>query len=56
MKADLVRKTWEIFNLTTKNVILMKLTAITYLYKIYHLVQKVGRKLKGVRRRIRKTS
>ena len=56
MKAELVRKTLEIFNLTTKNVILMKLTAIIYLYKIFHLVEKVGCKLKGVRKRIRKTS
>ena len=38
VKAELVQKTLEIFNLTTKNVILMKLTAIIYLYKVFHLV------------------
>ena len=37
MDAESVRKTLKIYNLTTKNAILTKLTAIMYLYEAFHL-------------------
>ena len=40
--ADLVRKTSKICNLTTLKAILMKLSLIIYLYKIFHLAKTWG--------------
>ena len=37
MDADLVRKIWKIVSLANTNAILMKLTAIVYLYKAFNL-------------------
>ena len=37
MGAEWVPKTWEIFNLTTANAILMKLTTILYLHNSFNL-------------------
>lgn len=37
MDADLVRKIWKIVSLANTNAILMKVTAIVYLYKAFNL-------------------
>ena len=41
--TDLVRKTLEIFNLTTTKAIMMKLSSNLYLFKIFHLANTWGR-------------
>ena len=38
MGAEWVPKTWKIFNLTTANIILMKLTTIFYLHSTFNWV------------------
>lgn len=53
--VDLVGKTLKIFDLTTTNVIMMKLTSGMCLHKISHLVQKCGHNSKGVRGHRQKT-
>ena len=52
----LLRKHLKVYNLTTRNGIMMKLTSIMYLNDTFHLVKKLGRNTKGVRGRKRKTS
>ena len=39
MHTELVRKNLKIFNLTTTNAILMKLSKIMYLYEIFNLTK-----------------
>ena len=43
MDAELLRKTSKICNLTITKTILLKITSIMYLYKTFHLAQKLGR-------------
>ena len=52
----LLGKHLKVYNLTTTNGIMMKLTSIMYLNDTFHLVKKLGRNTKGVRGRKRKTS
>ena len=40
MDAESVRKTWKIYNLTTANVTLMRLTTIIYLHESVNQNQK----------------
>ena len=54
--ADLVSKILKICNLTTKYAILMKSASLMYQHKITHLLQKLGRSSKGIRRHKQKTS
>ena len=42
MGAEWVPKSWEIFNLTTANAILMKLTTILYLHNSFNLGFNLG--------------
>ena len=42
MDAESVPKTLKVFNLTTANAILMKLTTIMYLHKNCHLAKNWG--------------
>ena len=42
MDAELVRKTLNNFNVTTTNAIMMKLTTIMYLHKIFKLAWNLG--------------
>ena len=44
MDAELLRKTLKIFNLTTTNAILMKLSTIMHLNKIFKLAKSWGHK------------
>ena len=54
MGAEWVPKTWKIFNLTTTNTILMKLTTIYYLHSTFNWGE--WTQLEGVRGREQKTS
>ena len=56
MDAWIGTKNFKIYNLTTKNAILTKLTTIIYLYETFHLQKKLGRNSQGVRRHNWKTS
>ena len=54
MDAESVQISLKIYNLTTTNAVLLKLTMILYLRKTFHLTNRIGCKKLGVRGQKRK--